>query len=146
MTLERGNGYARPTGARGDDDARDRGDPAIPTAIADLADPIEVGADCSYEIRLENRGSRSDANVRLAAEIPPGMTFSGGDGPTEVSSQGQTVVFAPLGELRPGEELVYRIRVQGTAKGDHVLRVQVQSDEVRVPVTKEEITRVYSDQ
>jgi uncharacterized repeat protein (TIGR01451 family) len=113
--------------------------------IADLADPIEVGADCSYEIRLQNRGSRSDSNVRLAAEVPAGMKFASGDGPTEVTSQGQTVVFAPLAEMRPDEEVVYRIRVQGTTNGDHVLRVQVQSDELRVPVTKEEITRVYSD-
>ena len=113
--------------------------------VADLADPIEVGADCSYEIRLHNRGSRADSNIRLAAEIPAGMKFDGGDGPTEVSSQGQTVIFAPLAELKPDEEVAYRIRVQGSTNGDHVLRVQVQSDELRVPVTKEEITRVYSD-
>ena len=113
--------------------------------IADLADPIEVGAECSYEIRIQNRGSRSDSNVRLAAEIPPGMKFIDGDGPTGVSSQGQIAVFEPLSEIRPDEEVAYRIRVEGSTNGDHVLRVQVQSDELRVPVTKEEITRVYSD-
>jgi hypothetical protein len=41
---------------------------------------------------------------------------------------------------------VYKVRVRGVRPGDHRVRVQVVSDEVRTPVNKEESTRVYADQ
>jgi hypothetical protein len=78
-------------------------------------------------------------------EVPPGMVPTGGDGPGPASVQGQIVYFDPVPRLAPGEEAVYKIVATGQSTGDHVIRVKVQSAELRVPVTKEEITRVYTD-
>ena len=60
-------------------------------------------------------------------------------------AQGQQVVFAPLARLAPGEEAVFKINATGQAVGDHVIRTQLRSEGLRVPVTKEESTRVYTD-
>jgi hypothetical protein len=68
-----------------------------------------------------------------------------GTGPSPGTVQGQRVVFSPLARLAPGEEAVFKIQARGTAIGDFVVRTQLQSSELRVPVTKEEITRIYSD-
>jgi uncharacterized repeat protein (TIGR01451 family) len=115
-------------------------------SVADLADPIEVGSDTTYEVRVHNRGSKADSDVRVVAELPVGMVPTAGDGPVPATVQGQQVVFSPLARLAPGEEAVFKIHATGQETGDHVIRVQLQSAEVRVPVTKEEITRVYTDQ
>ncbi len=77
--------------------------------------------------------------------LPAGVTPTSGDGPTQGTVQGQQVVFGPLASLGPSEDVVYKIHALGTATGDHVIRVQLRSAELRVPVTKEEITRVYTD-
>ena len=114
-------------------------------AVTDAADPIEVGSDTTYEVRVHNRGSKSDSEVRVIAELPPGMTPTAGDGPATATVQGRQVIFSPLARLAPNEEAIYKIHAKGDATGDHVIRVQLQSAELRVPVTKEEMTRVYSD-
>ena len=114
-------------------------------AVTDAADPIEVGSDTTYEVRVHNRGSKSDSDVRVVAELPPGMTPTAGDGPATATVQGRQVTFSPLVRLAPNEEAIYKIHAKGDATGDHVIRVQLQSAELRVPVTKEEMTRVYSD-
>lgn len=114
-------------------------------AVTDAADPIEVGSDTTYEVRVHNRGSKSDSDVRVIAELPPGMTPTAGDGPATATVQGRQVIFSPLSRLAPNEEAIYKIHAKGDATGDHVIRVQLQSAELRVPVTKEEMTRVYSD-
>jgi uncharacterized repeat protein (TIGR01451 family) len=115
-------------------------------SVADLADPIEVGSETTYEVRVHNRGSKADSDIRVVAELPPGMVPATGDGPVPATVQGQRVVFSSLARLAPDEEAVFKIHATGEATGDHVIRVQLQSTELRVPVTKEEITRVYTDQ
>ena len=113
--------------------------------VSDVADPIEVGSETAYEVRIQNRGSKADTNIQLVTDLPTGITPTTGDGPTRGAVQGQRVVFAPLAQLGPNEEAIYKIHARGVATGDHVIRVQVQSADLSVPVTKEEITRVYSD-
>jgi uncharacterized repeat protein (TIGR01451 family) len=114
-------------------------------SVTDAADPIEVGSETTYEVRVNNRGSKADSDVRVVAELPPGITPTNGDGPVPATVQGRQVIFSPLARLAPNEEAVFKIHAIGEATGDHVIRVQLQSAELRVPVTKEEITRVYTD-
>jgi len=44
-----------------------------------------------------------------------------------------------------GEQAVYKIRVQGVADGPQRFQIQLVTAETPIPVTKEEITRVYLD-
>jgi hypothetical protein len=68
-----------------------------------------------------------------------------GDGPTRHTIQEQTIAFAALPRLAPNGQAIYRILAAGAAEGDQRIRVQILSQESPTPVTKEEITRVYSD-
>ena len=70
----------------------------------------------------------------------------GGDGPTDVAVRGQQLVIEPMARLAPNGQATYRVRARGAAKGDPRIRVLVASDESPTPVTKEESTRVYSDE
>ncbi|ADB15210.1 conserved repeat domain protein [Pirellula staleyi DSM 6068] len=113
--------------------------------IADLSDPIEVGSETGYEVRVTNVGTKAATNVRILATLPPDMRATGGDGPTRATSDGQRVQFEPLARLNPQEEVVFRVTAQGLKAGDQLIRVQVSSDEWQTPVTREESTRVYDD-
>jgi hypothetical protein len=51
----------------------------------------------------------------------------------------------PLARIGPAEEAVYRIKVQGETAGHQRIQVQLETDEMPVAVTREEVTRVYDD-
>lgn len=114
--------------------------------VADAADPIEVGGETVYEVRVINQGSKTSTNVRLAAALPPALKPLEAGGATNGVISGQQVVFEPLGRLAPKADALFRIRVQGAASGNQRVRVQLSSDEIPRGVTKEESTRVYADE
>ncbi len=114
-------------------------------SITDDADPIEVGSDATYEIRINNRGSRDDSDVKMQMQLPAGLELVSSE--AEASTDGRGLIaFAPTASLRAGGEIVHRVRVRGTAPGTHIVKAIVTSAQANVPVTKEESTMVYADQ
>ena len=113
--------------------------------IADSADPIEVDTETTYVITLSNSGSSAATNIQLAVRLPPELEAISGDGPTRVVINGSQVSIDPLARLAPGEQTAYRLKVRGLAAGPQRIQVQLVTAETPVPVTKEEVTRVYSD-
>ena len=113
--------------------------------VADISDPIEVGQETTYEVRLVNEGSQASTNLRVSAQLPQGMRPLSADGPTRGTVNGQVVIFQPLSRLDPKAETVYTIQVQGLTAGNQRIRVQVISDDMSDPVIEEEHTRVYAD-
>lgn len=113
--------------------------------VKDLDEVIEVGSETIYEIRVTNVGTQAATNVRLSVQMPPGMAALRGDGPTRASGDATQVHFEALPRLLPQEEVVYRVQAQARQPGDHLVRVQLSSDEWPTPVTREESTRVYQD-
>ena len=131
--------------ARKEHDLAVEGIAALKFGLADKVDPVEVGGQTSYEIKVVNQGSKAATNVQFTALVPEGMQPVGGQGPTKETIEGARVAFAPLDHLAPQEEAIFRIAVVGQTAGDHRFRVQMTSDETSSPVIKEESTRVYSD-
>lgn len=119
--------------------------PKLVFEIKDLNDPIEVGSDTTYEVRVSNTGSRPATNVLLAAALPNDIKLLSGEGPSRATAKGQQIGFAPVARINPGEEATFRIHAQGLRAGDHLIRVQIKSEEFPNPVTKEESTQVYVD-
>ena len=114
--------------------------------VTDVNDPIEVSGQTTYEIHILNQGSKVGSNLTVAAELPPGMEPINGEGPTRFKMDGNIVMFEPLPRLAPQADTLYKIHARGTTPGDKRIRVQLNSDDVAQPVTKEESTHVYSDQ
>ena len=114
--------------------------------VADAADPIEVGGETIYEVRVINQGTKTSTNVRVAAALPQSLKPIDAGGATTAVISGQQVVFEALPRLAPKADALFRIRVQGLAKGNAQVRVQLSSDEIPGGVTKEESTRVYADE
>lgn len=118
---------------------------AVLLEVVDIDDPVEVGADTAYEIRVTNQGSREAGNVEIHALVPREMEVRGGQGPTNYRTDGQEVIFAPLPKLAPRADAIYRVFVRGTGVGDVRFRARLVSDSLSEPVIEEESTKVYDD-
>lgn len=116
---------------------------ALNFQLADLKDPIEVGGETSYEIRVTNQGTKASENVRIAALLPRGMKPLSAEGPVRYKIEGQRVVFEPLRQLAPKADTAFTIKVQAGEIGDQRIQVQIATDEIRDPISKEESTQVY---
>lgn len=114
-------------------------------AINDTEDPVDVGNDTGYEILVTNRGSQAASNVQLTVDFPAELEPISGNGTTSARVGGNQVSFDPIGRLAPGEKAVFKVAARGVRAGDSRVRVQILSDELRNPITKEERTVVHAD-
>jgi len=96
-------------------------------------------------VRVKNEGSKSATNVAVHCEIPAGVELLSAKGPTDASKEKRTVLFKPVPQLSPGQELVFRVYVKGMHPGDHRIKALVSSDSLEEPLLKEEQTKFYSD-
>ncbi len=120
---------------------------AILFQLVDLEDPIEVNGETNYEIRVVNQGSKAATNVRIVALLPKHLQAISAEGPTrhiiDQPANDQRVLFDPLPQLAPKADVTYLVKVRALQAGDARMRVQLLTDDMESPVTKEESTRVY---
>jgi uncharacterized repeat protein (TIGR01451 family) len=119
---------------------------AIMFEVRDLEDPIEMGRETTYEIRVVNQGTKAATNVQIGVALPQGMQFISAEGETRHSAQTNSVIFAPIKELAPKSDTVYRLKVQCRAPGDQRVTVEVKTDDLDQPIRREESTRVFGDE
>lgn len=113
--------------------------------VVDTKDPVEVGGDTVYEIRVVNQGTKEATNVQVMVTMPEGLRALAGEGPTANVINGSEVLFEKVPRIPARGEAVFRVRTQAVAAGDQRVRVQILSDDIRLPITKEESTQVYAD-
>jgi uncharacterized repeat protein (TIGR01451 family) len=120
---------------------------ALLMELVDLDDPVEVGADTAYEIRVTNTGSKTETNLQLICTVPDKMEFRGAAGAANCKFrlEGKDVIFEPLPKLAPRADAIYRVNVRGVAPGDLRFRARITADGLTEPVLKEESTKVYGD-
>jgi hypothetical protein len=130
--------------ARTETAVKAEGVPALRFEVVDLEDPIMVGAEAVYEVRVMNQGTGACTNVQLVAELAEGTTAAGAAGPTNGRVSGQQITFDPIPSLGVKGDAVYKVRVKGSAAGDQRFRMKLSCDQIRTPIIKEENTRFYS--
>lgn len=119
---------------------------AIMFEVRDLEDPIEVGGETGYEIRVVNQGTKAAGNVQISVDLPPGLKVISAEGESAHKIQDGRLVFEPIQQLAPKADTVYRIRAQGQQPGDQRITVQLNTDDLEQPIRREESTRVFGDQ
>ncbi len=121
------------------------GTPSLTMQVVDLDDPVEVGVETAYEIRIKNEGSKSATNVAVTCELSPGVQLLSAKGPTDARAEQRTLVFKPVAQISPGQESIFRVHVKGMQAGDLRVKARVSSDSLEEPLLKEEQTKFYSD-
>lgn len=111
--------------------------------VVDTRDPIRVGNEEVYEIRVHNQGSAPETDILVACELPPGQRFVSASGATNVHSTSDQIVFRPVARLAADETATWEVKVEGEEPGDMRFRVTVESDQHGRPVRETEATRVF---
>lgn len=119
---------------------------ALQFQVVDKQDPVALGSDAVYEIRVSNAGSKSATNVRVVVTVPPGLRLLSAEGPVRYLADGGRLSFDALPELPPKAEVVYQLSAQAIRAGDQRIRVEVTSDDIRTPIVKEENTHIYAEE
>jgi uncharacterized repeat protein (TIGR01451 family) len=120
---------------------------ALLLEVADTDDPVEVGAETTYEIRVANTGTKTETNIEVICTLPEQVEFRSAKSPGNLRScvEGREVNFEPLAKLAPRADVVYRVTVRGKSAGDVRFRVRVRADGLSEPMLREEATRFYND-
>lgn len=111
--------------------------------VVDTQDPIRVGNDEIYEIRVHNQGSAPETNVLVRCRLPEGQEFVSARGTTDLRSGSREVVFQPVRTLAADETARWNVKTRGTRTGDMRFQVTVDSDQHGRPVRETEATRVF---
>lgn len=117
---------------------------AILLEMVDSPDPVRVGTNTTYTIRVTNQGTKPDEDIRVRALIPDNMSYVDSAGPTQGTATGQDVSFAPLRTLGAGQQATWTITVRGDSPGDVRFKVMMNTSTIgSTPVAESEATNVY---
>ena len=113
-------------------------------SVHDPKGPLPTGQNVEYEIRIKNRGSRSARALNLV------MQFSEGIEPTKAAGLSHRIVpgqvlFAPISQIDPGQELTYRVTANALKGGTHVFRAQLTCADSDAREIAEGTTRFFGD-
>ena len=119
------------------------GIPAVLLEVIDLADPIPVGKDVVYVIRVLNQGTLPLTNVKVIASMESGQRFVSGTGASEVSQQDDLITPAPIPLLNPKEMVEWQIVVKAETAGDVRFNVGLLADQFSRAIMETEATFQY---
>ena len=127
--------------------ARIEGSSSLSIELVDVDDPVEVGGETAYEIRITNTGTKMETNLELTCTLPDQVEFKGAKSIAGIRHrlEGRDVIFDPLPRLAPKADVIYRVTVRGLQAGDVRFRTRVRADGMPEPVLREENTRFYND-
>ena len=119
------------------------GIPALSLEVVDIEDPVRVGSRATYVIRVENQGSATATNIRIACALEDYVRYVSSAGATASSKEGQIVRFYPLGSLAPQATAAWRVIVEAARPGDVRFKASMNADQLTRPVEETESTHVY---
>jgi uncharacterized repeat protein (TIGR01451 family) len=123
----------------------------LAVTVIEFNDPVTVGKEADYEIRVKNVGRTIDRQVVVEFTLPGGMAIVpkgtiGAAGVVRFTQVGgSTYRFdPPVAELRPNESLTFRVRALAEKAGDGAFRVKVDSQGLEQPARDEEQVKILA--
>jgi uncharacterized repeat protein (TIGR01451 family) len=132
-----------------------RGVAGMLTELIDRADPVPLGAETTYTIRITNQGSTPLNNVVVGCVIPPEMEYIDAEGhpstiPAQYDARARVLRFKPFngedgktGMAPNGGWLVYQVQVKAVRRGDARFEVNCIADQIKKPVVDQESTQCF---
>jgi len=117
--------------------------PAIVVELIDEPDPLLVGEETTYTIKVRNQGLKTDTNLRAVLTLANGLQFVSGAGASPVSAGGQVITFGTIASLAPKQEVIWTIRARSSAaNGDTRQNLSVTTDFFKNPIVEIESTNL----
>jgi uncharacterized repeat protein (TIGR01451 family) len=124
-------------------ETRVTGIPAILLEVVDLDDPIELGKEVTYEIKVTNQGTSTGTNVRLTGTTPATQQFVSATGATTVTHSDNTLTFGEVASLPPKTSAAWRVVTRALEADDVRFKVELRSDQFDKPIIEDESTQQY---
>lgn len=107
--------------------------------------PVAVGKTCSYELVVENKGTRDARDVNTGIFLGSGMKpLSVDDNQGYVYEEESKALFKKIDCLKAGESVVFRVRAEALSPGNQKIQAMLQSNAEDVSLLSEETTYCYS--
>ena len=120
-------------------------------AIADLAldvtdpsGPVPIGTEATYQVRVQNRGTKGAQEVEVVAYFSDGIEPTAVKGGRHETAPGQ-VLFDKIPSLAPGQDVTFQIKAKAGTPGNHVCRVEVYCKPLGTRLVSEETTYFYGN-
>ncbi len=110
--------------------------------VEDPAGPVAVGDEATYQLTIQNRGTKHADAVDVVVFFSHGIEPVGAEGATYKLAPGQ-VVFDPIPSVPAGEEVTLTIKARGEKPGNHIFRAEVHCKPLGTRLLSEETTRFY---
>ncbi|MFM2081568.1 MAG: hypothetical protein RL380_259 [Verrucomicrobiota bacterium] len=131
------------TSAQTQCDTLGKGVAAILLEVVDLEDPIEVGKEINYELKVTNQGSATGTNVKLICTLPDSQEFVAATGATAATADGHTVTLTALPELAAKASATWHVVTKALTADDARFKTSLTSDQFTNPIEELEATQQY---
>jgi len=123
------------------------GNEEVSLTLSDTRDPITVGRQTTYEIRVLNQTQRALEAVVLSLDLPEELEplLVGTVGPGRYAIRGNSVQFDPVPTLPAGQSLTYRVEARARRPGTARVRARLQSRSLNRPASAEQTTTVLAE-
>jgi uncharacterized repeat protein (TIGR01451 family) len=119
------------------------GVPAILLEVIDLEDPVELGQEVTYEIKVTNQGTSTGTNIRLVCEMPKSQEFVSSTGTTTATESDSRITLKEIPSLAAKEVVSWRVKVKARETDDARFKVELRSDQFEKPIIEDESTQQY---
>jgi uncharacterized repeat protein (TIGR01451 family) len=122
------------------------GTPRLTIDVADLVEPVGVGRNTTYQVKVTNVGQAADSQVVLTVTMPAELTPVGVGpvGITKATILVKTVRFEPVATIAPGETLTYQIQARADQPGQARIVAQATSAAQPQGIVGNELTTVFA--
>ncbi|BAM04562.1 COG1470 family protein [Phycisphaera mikurensis] len=102
------------------------GIPALQLETIDTQDPVEVGAETTYRVRIINEGNAADTNLTITGQLPEGFAFVSGS--EDVTNENGELSLPVYESLDAGEEIYFEVVARAEQPGRVKFTLNVKSD------------------
>jgi uncharacterized repeat protein (TIGR01451 family) len=111
--------------------------------LNDPAGPVPIGSEATYELRVENRGTKSAEEVEVVVYFSEGIEPTSVEGGRHQTAPGE-VLFDKIASLAPGQDVKFRVNAKAATAGNHVCRVEVYCKPLGIRLLSEETTHFFA--
>jgi len=114
-------------------------------SVADPKGPLPTGEKVPYEIKVQNRGSKTARGVDLVMQFSEGIEPLDATGLEHRIAEGQ-VLFSPIAQIDPGQEMKFKVTAEALKSGTHIFRAQLTCQDSDAREIAEGTTRFFGEQ
>ena len=113
-------------------------------SVADLKGPLPTGEQVPYTIKIRNRGTKAAKGVNLVMQFSEGIEPLSAKGLEHQIAPGK-VVFSPISQIDPGQEMTFEVNAEAYKGGTHIFRAQLTCEDSDSREIAEGTTRYFGD-